>query len=68
MADFGFATYLLLVAEVHLLRCLVGRRKEELFEQNPEFLKEETISEMSGLGVRPWFRKNTVQHKKNLSD
>lgn len=68
MADFGFATYLLLVAEVHLLKCLVSRRKEVGFEQNLEFLKEETIFEMSGLGVHPWFTKNTVQHRKNLSD
>lgn len=38
------------------------------FEQNLEFLKEETKFETSGLGGHSWFMETTEQHNKNLSD
>lgn len=45
----------------------VTRRSEEVsFEHNLEFLKEETIFEISGLDVHPWLTGTTEQQKNNL--
>lgn len=44
------------------------RSEEVSFEHNLEFLKEETIFEISGLDVHPWLTGTTEQHTNNLLD
>lgn len=44
------------------------RSEEVSFEHNLEFLKEETIFEISGLNVHPWLTGTTEQHTNNLLD